>query len=252
VPEAFRETIDAIENAGTASEATGIAIETFGQRAGPDLADAVRGGKFELDEYLSVVEGGSETIMGAAKDTESFGEKWKMFANKLMVAAEPLASRVFDAVGDAMDRIGPHIPALIAGFERFFSMIGEWIGKAGAWWEDHKEQIIGFAKGVWEIIQRVMPIIAEAVGEAFRIIGEWIGKAGAWWDEHKDTIIEFGAKVWAAIVEFKDIIVEVFETVRGWFQSGGDDAEGFAGRWSEIWGRITELFTAVGVLIGAV
>lgn len=95
----------AIKGAGTAGEANRIAIETFGQRAGPDMAAAIREGRFDLDELMATLKASPETIMGAAKSTESFGEKWQVFKNKVLVGLEPLASRAFTAIGNGMDRM---------------------------------------------------------------------------------------------------------------------------------------------------
>lgn len=94
-----------ISNAGSAGAANQLAIEAFGQRAGPDMAAAIREGRFELGDLLGVIEGGDETILGAAKDTVSFQEKLTKLKNRAFVALEPVATKLFDALGDGADKL---------------------------------------------------------------------------------------------------------------------------------------------------
>ncbi len=116
VPATFRRVVDEITKMGPGTEATALAIELFGQRAGPDLADAIAGGKFSVDEMLAAVAGGSDTINGAAADTADFAEKWQLFKNRILVGLQPLATKVFDGVGKAMDKLGPKVEPIIAWF----------------------------------------------------------------------------------------------------------------------------------------
>jgi TP901 family phage tail tape measure protein len=119
---AFAEVTKQIQNAGSTGKATGIAIETFGQRAGPDLAAAVREGRFSLDDLMGTLNGSSETIMGAGKDTMDFTEQWVMFKNKAMLTLEPVAVRVFGIISDAMEWINTNgIPTM--------KNFGKWVGE---------------------------------------------------------------------------------------------------------------------------
>jgi len=122
-PTALRRISDEIKAMEDPTAATAMAMEVFGARAGPDMAAAIREGRFELGDLYEAVKDGTETINGASSDTESFGEKWGKFSNRIKVALEPLAMKVFDAVGEAMDRLGPIaediVGKLIALWERF-------------------------------------------------------------------------------------------------------------------------------------
>lgn len=111
--EEFQRVSDAIKNAGTEGEATQIAIETFGQRAGPDLAAAVREGRFELDDLMGTLDESGETIMGAGEDTMDFAEQWQMFRNEIMTYVEPAATKLFEVITDGMSWIrDTGIPAI--------------------------------------------------------------------------------------------------------------------------------------------
>lgn len=96
---------DRIKNAGSAGEANALALETFGARAGPDMAAAIREGRFEFGDLVKSISDGKETIRGAGKDTMDLGEHWKLFTNRLKVLVEPIATKVFEAVGKGMEHV---------------------------------------------------------------------------------------------------------------------------------------------------
>ena len=51
----FQKTLAAIKSAPSIASATSMAIDVFGAKAGPDLADAIRGGRFEVDQYIQAL-----------------------------------------------------------------------------------------------------------------------------------------------------------------------------------------------------
>ena len=119
VPQTFARVVAEIQKLGPGTEATKKAIELFGQRAGPDLADAIAGGKFAIGDMLKVITGGTDTINAAAGDTADFAEKWQTLKNRVFVALEPVATKFFGAVGSAMDRLGPIFTEVIGGLTAF-------------------------------------------------------------------------------------------------------------------------------------
>ena len=113
-PTELRKTFDTIKNAKTPSEATAAAIELFGVKAGPDMAAALREGRFDVEGILDTIAGGSDTVLGAADDTNDFAEQWLMFKNKVAVAVAPVAERLFSAVGEGMAVLTEHAPEILA------------------------------------------------------------------------------------------------------------------------------------------
>jgi phage-related minor tail protein len=155
--EAMREVSDAIKNAGSTGEATSIAMEVFGKRAGPDMAAAIREGRFDLDALMGTLKGSKETILGAAADTMSFSEKWQMFKNQALLALEPIATRVFTALGGYLDRFGAwwsaNGPAIIATA----TTIGATISSAFS-------SVAGVVQSAVAVFQRFQPIILSIAG----------------------------------------------------------------------------------------
>lgn len=100
--EALRKTFEGIEE-GTIS--TSKALEIFGARAGADMIEAINQGRFDLDKFTESLARNDETIRGAGKRTMDFAEHWQKFKNNILVELEPVATRVFDAIGEAMKDI---------------------------------------------------------------------------------------------------------------------------------------------------
>jgi minor tail protein len=102
---AFAEIQQKILHAKTAAEGTGIAVQIFGNRAGPMLANAIRSGKLEIGELTKTIASGSDTIAKAAGETKTFHDKLNMLRNKGFVLLEPVAMKVVDYLGQGADKL---------------------------------------------------------------------------------------------------------------------------------------------------
>lgn len=58
----FKKTLEEIGKCPDIASATTKAIEVFGQKAGPDLADAIKGVRFEYSDFLNVIEKSEGTV----------------------------------------------------------------------------------------------------------------------------------------------------------------------------------------------
>ena len=63
---AMQEVIEQIANMASESDATALAVETFGSRAGAELAFAIRNGKFEIQDWISAVSSADGTLSQTA------------------------------------------------------------------------------------------------------------------------------------------------------------------------------------------
>lgn len=252
VPDAFREAIDSISEAADASEATAIAMEIFGTRAGPDLADAIRGGKFELDDLVGTLQGGEETIVGVGEETQSFGEKWQKFVNRVLVAVEPIATRVFDALGTAFDVIGPKVGPVIDTIGRLASTISEYLAPAvqvvGDIFKtvaglfsttgDDAERFAGRWAAIWEAVQG-------ALASAQEYVETVIAAIQAFWEKYGDRILEHVRVVWGAI---QRVIEGTLKIIKGVFDVF---IAIFKGDWRKAWDGIKSILSGVlDIIIG--
>lgn len=108
----FSETFNSIKNAPNDTAAAGTALEVFGAKAGPKLAAMIREGKLSFEDMQKAITGGSDTILGASADTQDFGEKLTTLKNRVFVALEPMATKVFGAIGDAVEKLAPKVEQL--------------------------------------------------------------------------------------------------------------------------------------------
>ena len=246
-----------IKNAGSAGKANAMAIETFGARAGPDMAAAIREGRFDLGKLFETIKNGSDTVMKSGRDTRDFSEQWQMFKNKVLVALEPVAIRVFGAVGDGMKWLNKNWPAIVASLRK----ATEWLKQA---WEDLGPAI----KVVWEVIkytlgvmkarfQQIFDFIAGAV-EIF--IGAIHGDFSKMWDGIKrifkalvtDTIKlmgtmlkpagEVASAIAGAIMDGLSAVAEFPKNLVGWMKDGlaaiGDYLDRFKDKAVQLGGKI--------------
>lgn len=123
---------DSIKNAGTESEATAIAVEAFGQRAGPVLGTLIRQGKINFDELGESLSGNTGLIGETADAIGTISGKLDILANKLATALEPIATPIFDVLNEALlalfpvfDEFGQLVSHLGPVLEGFFSTLGE-------------------------------------------------------------------------------------------------------------------------------
>ena len=107
---------EAIKTAGSAGEANVAAIEMFGSRAGPDMAAAIREGRFEVGEFIAQMDAGGIGILETAEATETWKEKLTLLRNKVLVKLEPLLVKFVDLIGELADWLGEKIPPAIDGF----------------------------------------------------------------------------------------------------------------------------------------
>ena len=97
-----------IKDAKTADDAAAISVEIFGKK-GIVMAEAIRSGRLDMDALVESIANGTDTINAASLETMDFAEQWQLTKNRLMVAFEPAAAKVFGAIGEAMERNGPKI-----------------------------------------------------------------------------------------------------------------------------------------------
>lgn len=98
--EALRILIDDIKNAGSVGEANARAIEIFGSRAGPDMAAAIREGRFEVDELLETLRNGTDTINDVGDETLTFSDHLKELKHQAELALKPLGEVLVETLLD--------------------------------------------------------------------------------------------------------------------------------------------------------
>jgi phage-related minor tail protein len=269
---ALAETIEAIKNTGSAGEANAMAIELFGARAGPDMAAAIKEGRFELGELFSMVTEGGESIRTAGADTEDYREKWEKLKNRVFVALEPLATRflevlgnIFDVVADAAGPIIDTIAGALEGITGLFSGVGSELEGVGGILTTVMEHfrtvftfistiigdIFGGAKDALQANAGGIESILTSLGNIFRSLFEVakaiFGALQAFWDQWGGVIIAIFSGAIGTVVS---VLSGAFQVIEGIF----DVVLGIlTGDWSRAWDGIKNIFSGViNAIIGIV
>ena len=131
-PEALKETIGSIEeliSAGDDAAAIDMASGIFGTRGAAQFVDAVKTGTLSVDDFMDATGATSDTIGGLAAETADFAEHWDQLKNQVLLAVEPVATMVFDAMVPALE-------SAAGGFEKVTGMVqafGEWVQRSKDW-----------------------------------------------------------------------------------------------------------------------
>lgn len=128
--EGLAQTIEKIKGMEDGSQAAALAMEVFGARAGPDMAAAIREGRFDFEEYLDAIENGADTILSAAEDTADAAEKWQQFGNRVALALEPVSKEMFNLASAAADVLLPAILGLVQAAVPLAQALGSTLGQA--------------------------------------------------------------------------------------------------------------------------
>lgn len=236
------ETIARITAMGPGAASTSLAMEVFGARAGPDMAAAILEGRFAIDDYLTAIGDGSDTINGAAADTDDWREKLTVFKNQALVGLEPVLSGIFNGVGAIADvfatRLVPwmqeHVvpvvrDQLIPAFQQFVALVvpqlerfGDFAGEQFARFQGYYEQDIKPA------VENIQKVIVWLVGEI----------------EERWPLIE--AVIRPVLEQVQIVVTTVFGIVTGIIDAviqllGGD----FAGAWRAIEGVVATAMNGV-------
>jgi phage-related minor tail protein len=178
--DALNRAMEAIKGAGTVAEANAIAFKVFGVRAGPDMAAAIREGRFELSGLVDGMNGAGGTIAKTAEETRTFGSAMAKFKNQILVGLEPIGTTVLEGFTKfaiyLADTVGPVVKDLIDLFVAYvmpvFKKVAEVIGKVfGAF---KTEGLTGGLKSIGDAVTKYLPIIWDKLGDLAKAFVEWI------------------------------------------------------------------------------
>lgn len=101
----FSKVMQQIKDAPDIASATSLAIETFGSKAGPDLADAIRGGRFEVEDYVKALENAGGSVNNTFEGTQDGIDKFKTASNAAKIALSDFGEVISNAVAPYVDKV---------------------------------------------------------------------------------------------------------------------------------------------------
>ena len=189
---ALQDTVEAIENATSTTDALNIATAAFGAEGAQRMVSLIQSGNFDLKEFNGLLGEGTGIVDDQAEATATLSDKFKVLKNKVLAELGPVAIAVMDGIMDAMDKLMPVVENVIQAVKDFFASEGfrtfaEGVGK-----------VIGFlvdqAKFMWEQIQLYFGFIIDIFKGDF---------AGAW-DKVKEiasNAFEQGKKLGSLLID---------------------------------------------------
>lgn len=226
--EGLDDTIARIQELGPGAEATALAMEIFGARAGPDMAAAILEGRFEMDELMASVQASSETIMAAGLETETFADKLKILGREATFAIEPIGVRLMDALTNIMPQITNVINVVAGLADKFAALSPE----------------------TQNTILTIVGLIA-ALGPAFMIIGKlitvissiitFVAKFKAGFAAVKLVLLVATAKILIIIAVIAALAAGIYYLVTNWETVSATLKQ----IWEDISAKATEIFESI-------
>ena len=118
----FHNVVDAIRNAPDEISGTQAAFDAFGSKAGTELAEAIRTGKFAYDEYLADLAASQGTVNATYEETQDGADKAKLAVQNMKTTAaelvnnflekySPQIEKAIEAVTKTLDKLAPKVEA---------------------------------------------------------------------------------------------------------------------------------------------
>lgn len=207
--------VQTIRDTEDSQKALALATEVFGAQGAQRLMTAIRQGIVTFDDFGEVLDGAAGSIVNTARETESFGEKWTRIKNRVFVALEPAAIRLFDAIGKAMDAIGPYVSKFVEWFDRQLPVAIEAIRppveQTFSWISQNVPPVLEVV--IRHVQDNVLPVL-QSLGNAF--INHVLPAVQALWKSIKENVLPALSELWSA---FQDNILPILQEVTGFIVS---------------------------------
>lgn len=145
----FSKTLDEIAKCPDLAKATTKAIEVFGAKAGPDLADAIKGGRFEFQKYVDALDSGSGTLENTYKQIVDEVDDTQLAMQNAKIAMHDMGETVAKSLGPILLDLSKQFKSLMERFDKLS--------------DKEKKQIINIG------------LIVATIGPAIKILGK-LGK----------------------------------------------------------------------------
>ena len=219
-----------------------LAIDTFGKKAGPEMAEMIQSGAFSIEELQETLENSTETIDKAGEDTLTLGERFQMMKDNVTTALMPVGEMIFDLAEAVLPHLQEAIETVFGVFtsivETFKGDADEMTGKA--------DEAFG---GIGEVISTTFENIKMVFDETIAILKDL-------WNMFGDDLITIGKQAFELLQEVFNSAIEIITTL---WEIFGDDLLSFIGSTfdnimtvlSGAFDIITGIFdTVLGVLTG--
>ncbi|HFK2761639.1 TPA: phage tail tape measure protein [Enterococcus faecalis] len=110
----FKNVMQQIKDAPTIADATALSIKAFGAKAGPDLADAIQGGRFEVDKYIEALDGAGGKLDEIGGESGNPMSKMTVAMHNLNLALIPFGEIIIEAMIPAVKQFAEFMQGLVS------------------------------------------------------------------------------------------------------------------------------------------
>ena len=222
--EAFRRVTGELEGlitSGDTAAAIDLASGIFGSKAAVGFVGAVESGTLALDDLVGGVGATSDTILGVAGDTADFAETWQLLKNKATLALEPLGTKVFNLLGESLEKAMPYFESLANWLTDNTWALGVLVGLVGV---GLVGAFIALVAPIWATTVAMLanPVTWIVLG-IVALIAALIALAANW-----DTVSAWISDVWGS---FTTWLSESLSSIGGWFSDTWDGIWAFLVQW---------------------
>lgn len=226
--EGLQQYITKIQEAGSMTEATTIAAEVFGSRAGSTMAAAIRDGTLSVEDLTAELMASDETILKAAQDTEDFPQKLQKLKAGAQVALKPVANAFVDIANGAIpaltegiesimpivtDVMGQIAPMMQSAADTILPMIMDGVQQIGPVIQEILPMVSGAISGIGESLQSFMPFVQEALSWVFDLIQQIVPVLMQVCSSIMPVIVTLGQSIFSVIQSLAPVVMEIVSAV---------------------------------------
>ena len=160
------DTIEKIRDATSTTEALSLATSVFGAEGAQRMTSAIREGGLSIAGLTDGLDTAFGSIGATAKATETLGEKFKRFKNTVLVALEPLLTKLFNGLLKAADAVIPVIQEVGEHFANFLGGMKS-VLRTGDFMSDFFADLPGPLKDIAFTLAKVAILIKQDLAPAF-------------------------------------------------------------------------------------
>ena len=263
--EGLNETINSIKNSKSETEAMGIAMEIFGAKKAPQMIDAIKRGKFNMEELGKTSQVSAGLVSQTYENTLDPIDKFTTAQNSLKIVMGEIGGAIAETFAPALEAlvglfkdIAEWINNLPAPVKKFLVIMGSFVALAGI----ITPIVIAFyalATSIGAVISAALPIIGIIALVIAAVVGIGLVIKELW--ETNEGFRKAVETVWNAISSVinsviqavSGFIMDIWGTLVNWWNENQELIRATAERvWNAIQTVINAVMTVLGPLIEGV